>query len=140
MIRRPPRSTLFPYTTLFRSNAITVSRDVAGNLLVNNGAIHIAGTAPTVANTQLIKILAASGNDSLTLDETNGILPDASLSGGAGNDTLTGGAGDGNPLCRHGNEILYGEGPTDTAPPGHRDGTANRESRNRARRLHRHTR
>src|SRR5260221_7335970 len=23
MIRRPPRSTLFPYTTLFRSNAIT---------------------------------------------------------------------------------------------------------------------
>src|SRR5258708_4232257 len=27
MIRRPPRSTLFPYTTLFRSNM--VSRDVA---------------------------------------------------------------------------------------------------------------
>src|SRR5256885_10560145 len=26
MIRRPPRSTLFPYTTLFRSAAIAVSR------------------------------------------------------------------------------------------------------------------
>src|SRR3712207_8237654 len=25
MIRRPPRSTLFPYTTLFRSNALTLS-------------------------------------------------------------------------------------------------------------------
>src|SRR2546430_5751316 len=25
MIRRPPRSTLFPYTTLFRSNALTSS-------------------------------------------------------------------------------------------------------------------
>src|SRR3989475_11258617 len=25
MIRRPPRSTLFPYTTLFRSNAILVN-------------------------------------------------------------------------------------------------------------------
>src|SRR2546422_6362389 len=25
MIRRPPRSTLFPYTTLFRSNAATVT-------------------------------------------------------------------------------------------------------------------
>src|SRR3712207_7397166 len=25
MIRRPPRSTLFPYTTLFRSAAVTVS-------------------------------------------------------------------------------------------------------------------
>src|SRR2546429_4351790 len=26
MIRRPPRSTLFPYTTLFRSRATTVNR------------------------------------------------------------------------------------------------------------------
>src|SRR3712207_7693996 len=29
MIRRPPRSTLFPYTTLFRS-AVEVERDVEG--------------------------------------------------------------------------------------------------------------
>src|SRR2546422_1846199 len=28
MIRRPPRSTLFPYTTLFRSRAARVSREV----------------------------------------------------------------------------------------------------------------
>src|SRR3989442_11857654 len=28
MIRRPPRSTLFPYTTLFRSNATTAQGDV----------------------------------------------------------------------------------------------------------------
>src|SRR3712207_8183842 len=27
MIRRPPRSTLFPYTTLFRSNADNLRRD-----------------------------------------------------------------------------------------------------------------
>src|SRR2546430_7362484 len=27
MIRRPPRSTLFPYTTLFRSVALVVQRD-----------------------------------------------------------------------------------------------------------------
>src|SRR3712207_7244825 len=26
MIRRPPRSTLFPYTTLFRSGSVSVSR------------------------------------------------------------------------------------------------------------------
>src|SRR2546426_2918749 len=26
MIRRPPRSTLFPYTTLFRSNSLLVTR------------------------------------------------------------------------------------------------------------------
>src|SRR5476651_2226898 len=27
MIRRPPRSTLFPYTTLFRSNYVFLARD-----------------------------------------------------------------------------------------------------------------
>ena len=30
MIRRPPRSTLFPYTTLFRSDVVAVAR-VEGN-------------------------------------------------------------------------------------------------------------
>src|SRR3712207_8585675 len=29
MIRRPPRSTLFPYTTLFRSRLVLIARDVA---------------------------------------------------------------------------------------------------------------
>src|SRR3712207_7754393 len=29
MIRRPPRSTLFPYTTLFRSHAVPEERDPA---------------------------------------------------------------------------------------------------------------
>src|SRR3712207_6907512 len=29
MIRRPPRSTLFPYTTLFRSNSAPDRRDIA---------------------------------------------------------------------------------------------------------------
>src|SRR3712207_7150122 len=28
MIRRPPRSTLFPYTTLFRSSEVTERRDI----------------------------------------------------------------------------------------------------------------
>src|SRR2546426_5963594 len=31
MIRRPPRSTLFPYTTLFRSNAAAGDDRAAGN-------------------------------------------------------------------------------------------------------------
>src|SRR3712207_9247766 len=33
MIRRPPRSTLFPYTTLFRSLAAAIRRVNLGNLL-----------------------------------------------------------------------------------------------------------
>src|SRR5258708_31310940 len=32
MIRRPPRSTLFPYTTLFRSNGFSKKTDVPGCL------------------------------------------------------------------------------------------------------------
>src|SRR3712207_9173265 len=31
MIRRPPRSTLFPYTTLFRSRAVRVREEVTGD-------------------------------------------------------------------------------------------------------------
>src|SRR5256885_3553387 len=35
MIRRPPRSTLFPYTTLFRSNAFSYWVFLFGGLLLN---------------------------------------------------------------------------------------------------------
>src|SRR3712207_7329293 len=34
MIRRPPRSTLFPYTTLFRSLALQVAVDVGRQILL----------------------------------------------------------------------------------------------------------
>src|SRR3989442_11940485 len=43
MIRRPPRSTLFPYTTLFRSPTITCPADVTVN--VNPGACIATGVA-----------------------------------------------------------------------------------------------
>src|SRR3712207_6955009 len=35
MIRRPPRSTLFPYTTLFRSRILVRKTDTRGNPLQN---------------------------------------------------------------------------------------------------------
>src|SRR2546429_7266800 len=38
MIRRPPRSTLFPYTTLFRSDAITGAGPTTGSATFNNTA------------------------------------------------------------------------------------------------------
>src|SRR3712207_6883430 len=38
MIRRPPRSTLFPYTTLFRSWGSRADRDTAWSLLVGRAS------------------------------------------------------------------------------------------------------
>src|SRR3989475_6700188 len=53
MIRRPPRSTLFPYTTLFRSRPVVaglVGEGVAGGLAavvaVAEGAVGVEGHAP----------------------------------------------------------------------------------------------
>src|SRR5260221_1129612 len=43
MIRRPPRSTLFPYTTLFRSQADTLGADEA--LLLNTKGEVIEGAS-----------------------------------------------------------------------------------------------
>jgi Ca2+-binding RTX toxin-like protein len=77
-----------------QDNAITISRTAAGAILVNDGAIPIAGDAATVDNTNHLHLVSGAGNDTISLDETNGPLPGAALFGGAGNDTLAGGSGD----------------------------------------------
>src|SRR3712207_8109060 len=41
MIRRPPRSTLFPYTTLFRSTV-----DMKGGVILSIGALHAFARRP----------------------------------------------------------------------------------------------
>src|SRR2546427_7093690 len=43
MIRRPPRSTLFPYTTLFRSRHRAVALGGADRLQPARAAVHLAG-------------------------------------------------------------------------------------------------
>jgi Ca2+-binding RTX toxin-like protein len=73
------------------NDSFTVSRDAAGTLLVNGGAIPITGGVCTVANTSLIRMLGEGGDDDLALDVTNGPLPPAELDGGAGDDLLAGG-------------------------------------------------
>src|SRR5258707_4765586 len=69
MIRRPPRSTLFPYTTLFRStsgfsNTVTVSQPAISNISVGalgigmhrtDGSISLDSPAP--AGGLLVKLL-----------------------------------------------------------------------------------
>src|SRR3712207_8254719 len=44
MIRRPPRSTLFPYTTLFRSKAGTLAAPRPSRRPVETGGLGILGT------------------------------------------------------------------------------------------------
>src|SRR3712207_7445450 len=44
MIRRPPRSTLFPYTTLFRSRSAASTLTQANGLLSSWAAIHWASS------------------------------------------------------------------------------------------------
>src|SRR5262249_13798322 len=67
-------------------NNLTVSRDAAGNLLVNGGTVTITGGVPTVANTTKIQIFGLAGNDTLIVDDSNGPMPPAFLSGGEGDD------------------------------------------------------
>jgi hypothetical protein len=61
-------------------NAIVTSRDAAGQILVNGGAVPVQGGTPTVANTALIQVFGQAGNDTISLDEANGALPAALLS------------------------------------------------------------
>ncbi len=96
-----------------QNNTIVVSRDAAGKLLVNGGAVAIQGGTATVANTTLIQMFGQDGNDTLSLDEANGALPAAFLFGGSGNDVLTGGSGNDLLFGQAGNDVLLGKGGND---------------------------
>jgi Ca2+-binding RTX toxin-like protein len=95
------------------NNTITISRDPAGKILVNGGAVVVAGGTPTVANTTLIQVFGQAGNDTVILSEANGALPRANLFGGAGNDTLTGGSGGDQLFGQSGNDTVLGKGGLD---------------------------
>ncbi len=94
-------------------NNIVVSRNAAGAILVNGGAVAVRGGTPTVANTSLISVFGLAGNDSLSLSETNGALPRANLFGGDGNDVATGGSGADFLFGQGGNDTLLGKGGSD---------------------------
>src|SRR3712207_6946620 len=48
MIRRPPRSTLFPYTTLFRSAAQALAKLIGGS-----GKVYVNNVKPGISTTDL---------------------------------------------------------------------------------------
>jgi Ca2+-binding RTX toxin-like protein len=94
-------------------NNVAISRNAAGQILVNGGAVAVIGGTPTVANTALIQVFGQGGNDTITLSEVNGALPKANLFGGAGNDVLTGGSGGDQLFGQSGNDTLLGKGGFD---------------------------
>lgn len=94
-------------------NSIAISRDAAGTLLVNGGAVTIKGGTATVANTALIQVFGQGGHDDIVINEATGALPRANLFGGAGNDTLTGGSGTDLLFGQSGNDTLFGKGGAD---------------------------
>ena len=104
-------------------NTIVASRDAAGAILVNAGAVKVAGGIPTIANTSLIRIVGLQGNDALRVDEGGGPMPPANLLGGEGHDALVSSANtdelDGGP----GNDVLSSRGGIDRLLGGPGDDT-----------------
>src|SRR2546422_7755051 len=73
MIRRPPRSTLFPYTTLFRSY---VSSRFVGTLgpAARRGAVQSGGSPRTYAASSLAGSKPAQDRKSTRLNSSHGYI------------------------------------------------------------------
>ena len=100
-------------------NNIAISRNAAGRILINGGAVAIDGGTPTIANTTQIQVFGQGGNDTLTLDEGRGALPGALLFGGTGDDQLTGGSAADQLFGQDGNDDLLGaDGQKDSLDGG----------------------
>src|SRR2546428_9254279 len=70
MIRRPPRSTLFPYTTLFRSN---IALGASVNAGAGTATLTSAGNISQSAGTLTAATLTGSAASSATLGQTNAL-------------------------------------------------------------------
>src|SRR3712207_7116529 len=71
MIRRPPRSTLFPYTTLFRSTLLVLANGIAGNASVTtDDAQNFLSfrDALTAVCVELAQMVARDGEGATKLD------------------------------------------------------------------------
>src|SRR4051812_50121062 len=68
------------------ANNITVSRDAAGRILVNGGAVSPLGGPPPGAHTSPVPAPGQGGDDAITPPETKRAPPPAHPFGGAGSD------------------------------------------------------
>src|SRR3989475_7353042 len=116
MIRRPPRSTLFPYTPLFRSTVTLAVTPTAGSTLTQPvgttdasgvatgtlsataaGSKTVSATINSVAITQTATVLV---NDGTASAAQSPLLATSPIAAGGGTSTITGTAEDaqGNPI------------------------------------------
>src|SRR5256712_8517978 len=108
MIRRPPRSTLFPYTTLFRSKEMTRKVSAEVDLVHQQtqnqryGSSHIGATAKDISN---VVTDAASGVvdifhgiDKAVADTWNNFWKDGKADGIGSKDRKSGSAGMPRPI------------------------------------------
>src|SRR5260370_17180751 len=68
MVRRPPRSTLFPYTTLFRSYALVTGQNddqAAFSINANTGVVTLAST-PTEKSSYSFTVRATEDGGATT--------------------------------------------------------------------------
>src|SRR2546425_9039753 len=97
MIRRPPRSTLFPYTTLFRSLKRNSSLAIKGqkNRFGVSGEFHLDGRRIANYERTVAKHVGTDGSDDEGLDRgmhdrSTGGKGISSRAGGAGHDQSVG--------------------------------------------------
>ena len=91
-----------------QDNSIVVSRDLAGNLLVNGALVPLDGGVASVDNTSLIRIIGLKGNDELRLDNSTGVNTPANIIGNEGDDKITGGLNSDELEGGPGNDSLFG--------------------------------
>src|SRR5256885_13331841 len=77
MIRRPPRSTLFPYTTLFRSAAGILVEGPLANVEVVGAPVgdHAAGVLAVLAPVGVVVVHAAGREDGVVAAHRRGAEP-----------------------------------------------------------------
>src|SRR2546422_3402994 len=72
MIRRPPRSTLFPYTTLFRSHQLAA--DSRADARLRRGRIHLQEGVPGVSGRSAEAEAAIRDRKSTRLNSSHGYI------------------------------------------------------------------
>src|SRR5260221_7787780 len=77
MIRRPPRSTLFPYTTLFRSLGCLELLDAGNDVAHLAGAQHVARHVGRGEHAQVVVFIGSADRKSTRLNSSHTVISHA---------------------------------------------------------------